>query len=321
MNYSHTIVVCSKDRLQELFEFIDHISQIDNYLEIEIVIVENSNTEANYELLKKKIMSQTNAANIRIVRCTPGLANSRNKSFSFISSDIVHFLDDDVILPRNYILEVDAKFVKYPDIAGLSPYIEVDSDNSRESVYKKMLFNLFAKFQPEGKLTKSGHAFWLNRTRDDRFVNWLPGCCMVYRFDDVKSLRFDIRLELGPLGGYALGEDLDFSHRVSKEFTLLAAGSISVIHKLAQNERTNWLKMDEGIGRLRAYLLVRFPKDLSLAHIFLSLIAEGFYDLTLKRKTRTASFDKKRAYFIQLKSFLSERKIPLISKPFELHEN
>ena len=141
---------------------------------------------------------------------------------------------------------------------------------------------------------------------------------MAYRLKVINDFRFETRLENGPLGGYALGEDLDFSHRVSKVSKLLYLGNISIFHKLAPNNRTNWLRMDEGIGRLRAFLLNRFPEDLRISRVIFSLIIEGSFDLIRIHVTRKKNVGEGYVHFTRLRSFyLERRECKLLSKRVE----
>jgi GT2 family glycosyltransferase len=61
-------------------------------------------------------------------------------------------------------------------------------------------------------------------------ADWLSGCCMAYRASVFGELQFDERLQR--FGGYAMGEDVDFSHRVALKFgePLLVVPEGHVVH-------------------------------------------------------------------------------------------
>ena len=317
MKYSHTVVVCSRDRSLELSEFLENISKVAYFSSVKMIVVENSLSAERYQEVKIKIDIDPKFQKVTLIQSPPGLARARNVSFSLIGSDIVHFMDDDISLPTNYFEVVDQVFFDNPQTGGLSPFIQSTSTLTKSRI-KKMMSPIS---QVGGKLSKSGHAKWLSRSGKNHQVDWLPGCCMVYRMKTIQSFRFETELENGPLGGYALGEDLDFSHRISKHTKLLGLGEISVFHKLAPNDRTNWIKMDDGIGRLRAFLLVRFPEDVIISRVLTSLLLEGFIDLMRIKITKKKTVSSNYRQFARLRSFFAERKEPKLAIFKNNHEN
>ena len=317
MNYSHTVVVCSRDRSLELSDFLEGISKVAYFSSVKMIVVENSLSAENYQAVKVKIENDSRFQKVTLIQSPPGLARARNASFSLINSDIVHFMDDDISLPANYFEVIDQVFFDNPQTGGLSPFIQSTSTLT-ESRIKKMMRTMF---QGDGKLSKSGRAKWLSRSGKNHQVDWLPGCCMVYRIDTIQRFRFETKLENGPLGGYALGEDLDFSHRVSKHTKLFGLGEISIFHKLAPNDRTNWIKMDDGIGRLRAFLLVRFPEDVRISRVLVSLLLEGLMDLIRIKITKKKAVSPNYRQFARLRSFFVERKTPKLTIFENNHEN
>jgi glycosyltransferase involved in cell wall biosynthesis len=317
MKYSHTIVVCSRDRSLELLEFLEAISSVTYFSNVKIILVENSASAENYQAVKVKIDNDSKFREITLIQSPPGLARARNAALPLISGDIVHFMDDDICLPTNYFEVVDQTFSNNPQTGGLAPFIQTSAILS-ESIIKRLLRHIF---QRDGKLLRSGRARWLSRSGKNYQVNWLPGCCMVYRTSKIQGLRFETKLEKGPLGGYALGEDLDFSHRVSKHTKLLGLGEISIFHKLAPNDRTNWIKMDEGIGRLRAFLLVRFPEEVKISRVLLSLSLEGLIDLMRIRITKRKTVSPNYRQFARLRSFFEELDTPKLGNLENGHED
>lgn len=307
MKYSHTVVICTRDRVDETLEFLENFSKTSSFELVKVIIVENSLSKENAQTLRKLIESETQFSNVRVIQSLPGLARARNESFSLLNSNIVHFMDDDIVLPINYFEVVDRVFFENQDTGGLAPYIETSTLMSKNSAIDHIRRVLRRLLIAEGKLSKSGRAAWFSSSGTTRQVDWLPGCCMAYRLNVIGPFRFETTLENGPLGGYALGEDLDFSHRVSKASKLLHLGELSIIHKLAPNNRTNWITMDEGIGRLRAFLWSRFPEDLRISRIIFSLIIEGLFDLIRIHVTRKKFVGEDYVHFTRLRSFNLER--------------
>lgn len=308
MNYSHTVIICTRDRVAEIHEFLENLATTSSFETVRVIIVENSLSEKNFLSVKKTIQNESKFNNVFVIQSPPGLARARNESFQHLASDIIHFMDDDIVLPINYFEVVDRVFFENQDTGGLAPYIQTGPVLSKKTAIEHLVKAFLKPLNAEGKLSKSGRATWFSWPGTTRQVNWLPGCCMAYRLEVINNFRFETRLENGPLGGYALGEDLDFSHRVSKVSKLLYLGEISIIHKLAPNNRTNWLRMDEGIGRLRAFLLNRFPEDLRISRMIFSLVIEGSFDFIRIHVTRKKIVGEGYVQFTRLRSFYLERR-------------
>jgi GT2 family glycosyltransferase len=70
-------------------------------------------------------------------------------------------------------------------------------------------------------------------------AEWLSGCSMAFKKSVFEKVRLDERLE--SFGGYALGEDYDFSHRVMLEFGqphMVANGGYVIHHKAPGNRHS-----------------------------------------------------------------------------------
>src|SRR5262249_61803060 len=63
-------------------------------------------------------------------------------------------------------------------------------------------------------------------------VEFLSGCNMSFRREVLAELEFAERL-----GGYALGEDLDFSYRASRRWTLVVTPAARLEHRHAAGGR------------------------------------------------------------------------------------
>lgn len=321
MNLSHTVVVCTRDRVTQVVEFLENISKTSKYEILKVIIVENSVLEENAYEIRRIIEGELKLKNVTVIRSLPGLARARNAVFPSVSTNIVHFMDDDINLPIHYFEYIDSIFTKYPNIAGLAPHVKSTKSKSKFQLQTIVERILNLAFRADGTLSKSGRARWIRKARKHFEVDWLPGCCMVYRANVIMDHKFEVGLENGPLGGYALGEDLEFSHRISKRAKLLGIGEISIEHKLAPNNRTNWIKMDEGIGRLRAALLMKFPEDVRFRRIFISLLFEGFIDFVRIKITKQKTVSLDYVQFTRLRFFLRERSEPTLVNQEEEDEN
>jgi len=266
---SHTLVICSRGRSQSLSNVISSIFDCRESENVRILIVLNghSPSELNSLIIQyKDLQSQ-----ISIIESKPGLASARNVALKHIFGDLVTFLDDDVLVPENYLIEVDSAFSLDENLEGLSPRISglYAGTNFGKKWYRKTRIDF-------GRLTRNGNNFWVPDifSSANTSVDWLPGCSMSYRLSSLKNMKFSEELMLGPTGGYSLGEDVDFSIRLSN---LISLNSISIEHVQAESVRDNNNVMAKARGRWKAYLVRKYPRHVSGIWTTLNLILSVIY--------------------------------------------
>ena len=307
---SHTLVICSRGRSHSLSNVISSILDCRESENVHILVVLNGHSPSEFSTVIEQYKYLE--GQISVIESKPGLAAARNVALANLAGDIVTFLDDDVIIPNDYLTEVDSAFSIDKKLDGLSPRIAglyTGTDLGTKWFYKKRI-----KF---GRLTRGGNNFWVPDTYSavNTFVDWLPGCSMSYRISSLTDMKFSEELMLGPSGGYSLGEDVDFSVRLSK---LISLNSTSIQHVQAESVRDNNHVMSKARGRWKAYLVRKHPGKVSGITCTLSLIfSVGYFGLR--------SFINKDQYLkpfaeskIQLSSFIQEMLNPiLVSKASE----
>jgi glycosyltransferase involved in cell wall biosynthesis len=167
-----------------------------------------------------------------------GSASQRNDAADSASGDIVFFIDDDCEAPIDGLASLSACFESYDWLMGAGlPWINL-SPASGNSAIKKMAVRMFWMRNNcfQRVISKSGG---LSLPLKDLAgtAEWLSGGSMAYRREVFDRLKLDERLQT--FGGYALGEDVDFSHRVVLEFgkPLMVTGNNPVIHHAAKGGR------------------------------------------------------------------------------------
>lgn len=307
---SHTLVICSRGRSHSLSNVISSILDCRESENVHILVVLNGHSPSEFNTLIGQYKALE--GQILVIESKPGLAAARNVALANISGDIVTFLDDDVLLPDNYLTEVDSAFSFDKKLDGLSPRIAglyAGTNLGTKWFYKRRI-----KF---GRLTRNGDNFWVPDiySAANTSVDWLPGCSMSYRISSLKDMKFSEELMLGPTGGYSLGEDVDFSVRLSK---LISLNSTSIQHVQAESVRDNNHVMSKARGRWKAYLVRKYPGQVSGITCTISLILSvGYFGLR--------SFTNKDQYLnsfaeskIQLTSFIQELLNPtLVNKSSE----
>jgi GT2 family glycosyltransferase len=165
-----------------------------------------------------------------------GLPSQRNQGLELVSlnSEYVMFLDDDVILKKDFCENILKTFRSKDNIIGVAGVIS----NYRVSLLNDLLLKLFMmRGKNEGRFLPSGYvtvptAFKLKRPTEVEFISGGLSC---YRLSAIKGMRFDPEYER--FTGHAYCEDLDFSYRASQRGKLVITPYARAIHNESPTAR------------------------------------------------------------------------------------
>jgi len=211
-------VICTRNRPVDLRRTLESLAWQSTPC-AEIVVVDDSDPERRSET--EEICDAVDADVKILTKDTPGLTASRNLAIETVTGDITIFFDDDVVLRPDYIAEMVAAFTNDPELAGAGG--SIDDDHVYGGRWLRGL--LMIPGRPTGQVYASGWSSQLPRS-SSRQVEHLIGCNMAYRTSVLRNYRFNSEFL-----GYALGEDLEFSHRLLLDGHRLASvGSARIWH-------------------------------------------------------------------------------------------
>lgn len=197
-----TLIICTKDRPVELEACLDAIAACVS-CPAEILVVDSS-AQPSSQIVAEQF-KRTKLPQISFMTTSAGLTRQRNFGLASVDprSEIVHFLDDDVIVSVDYFAALNDAIESVPDVIAVGGRVTNVPD------HRGLL--LARKIRREGFVTSDG-VNHLSRTRTDgpRYVNWLSGCSMSFRASVFQHVRFDERRT-----GNGVGEDVDFCLRAS----------------------------------------------------------------------------------------------------------
>lgn len=245
-----SVIVPTKGRGNKILKCIDSILN-QTLLPNEIIIVDSSKNVNLDAVLKRKFP----LVHPKIVYIHSGvcLAAARNLGVQHSSGDIVFFFDDDVVLDKNYMKEVVKIFLndKERKIGGVMGNItNIRRDASSLGAMLNRLF--FLSHFGNGKNTFSGLPTFVHGEGKVIRTDFLSGCMMAYRREVLREFVFDEKL--GKIGGYCYLEDVDFSYRVSRKYTLLYTPFAKLEH------HPSWLRMigDNQMMKNRQFIFNHF---------------------------------------------------------------
>lgn len=220
---------------------------------------------------------------IRYLTAQRGLCRQRNTAIEQAVSEVIVFLDDDVLLETQAIDRLLAAF-KDPDVAAATGHT-VERSGRRLGLKHSRLRRLMPGTRRQGHMTPSGYPtrLWdVNREQDIEFLN---GCWMAVRTEVARQLRFDEELER--TGGYALAEDEDFGYRVSRVARVRFVPDARLEHRNMGFSSADHHAFNRAMILNRAYLSRKnFPQTAIARGHFLLVVALFFVHRAINREWR-----------------------------------
>lgn len=190
------------------------LNSIDDILEI--IIVDNASTDGSKDHIKEVAQKYPL---IKLVENTEnkGFAEANNIGLQYVSSKYVLFLNNDTLLPQNFVKPMIACLNKNMHIAAVQPQI-LFPDLTIDSVG--------SYFTPTGFLYHKAHRQKPNKMNSkDAYVYSLKGACMLWRKDVLEEIGgFDESY-------FAYFEETDLCHRaINVGYKLLYTHKSKIIH-------------------------------------------------------------------------------------------
>jgi len=228
-----SVIIATRNRAKALEKISLPSLEKQTFKDFEVIIWDASDNNDSAEVVKK--FPELNLRYFKAPRV--GSCSQRNDAVKVSEGDIVFFMDDDSELSPDA-LEGIHEAMTTTEIAGCSPQ-GVEKASEEEKI-KDIFLRIFSKIfllGGEGKkmiVLNSGRHVCPKRVPPGE-AQWLGGCA-AYRKEIFQNYSFDE--ELQRFSGYALGEDLLFSHslfRAGQKLVILNIGK--VIHHRIQGER------------------------------------------------------------------------------------
>jgi GT2 family glycosyltransferase len=166
--------------------------------------------EAGAERGRQNGTSIQDGPSIRYLACRPGLTIQRNRGIDVAGGEVLLFTDDDCTLEPGIFDGLAAAYAD-PSLVGASGRLIEGPSGRIGSDCDSRLRRLVLGGGRQGTMTAFGFRRPIVDTDREHELQFMPGSFMSARRDAASAVRFDERLT-----GYALGEDDDFSFRLSR---------------------------------------------------------------------------------------------------------
>ncbi len=275
MNFS--LVICTYMRPMPLIKLLQSVKTQMVYPNEILIIDGSTNTETELILEKNEFKNLTY---FKVDDNNRGLTKQRNFGINLVSksSEIICFLDDDIILTESYFKHLINTYILYPDALAVGGYIinEVEWQKETAKMSKsEFYFDGWKRSEPFrfrmrrwfGLLpdTKPGFMPTFSHGRSVSFlppsgeiyqIEQLMGGVSSYRKEIFKKISFSTYFE-----GYGLYEDADFSLRLAKIGAIYINTNAKLSHFHDGSGRPNKFSYGKMVIRNGWYVWrVKYPK-------------------------------------------------------------
>jgi GT2 family glycosyltransferase len=246
-----SIIIPTKNRSRDLSDTLRTILT-QTVLPHEIIIVDQGGRNERQKLLADIFGSSPEDTRAKLKYLwdptLPGLTTARNIGMAAASGDVILFLDDDVLLERNFLAELNRVYEVHTEAVGVSGVV---TNYPPPALSYRIWDSIFMRGPLHDDRQPVYWAASVGKSRKPIRVSRLGGGLMSFRTDAIRSLRFDENLR-----GVSDGEDVDFCLRLGDKAFLFMAPAARLIHNQSPSgrERGHWLRRH---ARGTAYLYRR----------------------------------------------------------------
>jgi GT2 family glycosyltransferase len=284
-----TVVVCTRHRPTLLARFLDSLAEQSPHPE-KLVIVDSSVDARSSEALERHPRRSELARRIDYRRVDPsltGVTRQRNLGLSLVETDLVAFFDDDIVLRPGCLAALERTHRAAPALVGVGAHIENEPATPSAVWRLRRLLWIVPTLAP-GRYFGSGVSTpWGFGGAFSGLVegDWLPGGAVMWKTAAARATGFTDGLD-----GYGMGNDLEFSLRISRLGRQVMDGDARLLHLQEGGGRPDPRRLGyEGLRNRRHIHRIgggdRLPLKLWFAYAV--LLETGLQALNLLRPGRT----------------------------------
>jgi len=271
-----SLIICTYKRPNALKKLLYSIQHQTLYPD-EIIIVDGSPDDKTEKMIKTSFFRGIKY--FHVDEQQRGLTKQRNFGVRSVNreTDIICFLDDDIILTNQYFQILMSSYEKYPEAGGVGGYI-IDEI----SPWKKGKKNNFIYYNLDGYNRKLPKRFLIRKilglfpNRAPGFmpdfshglsIGYLPPIAKIYPVEffmgGVSSYKKEVLIQhkfSHYFEGYGLYEDLDYCLRISKKYKLYVNTAAQLYHYHEPTGRPNHYRYGRMVVRNGWYVWrVKYP--------------------------------------------------------------
>jgi len=228
-----TLVVCTFRRPASLGRLLSSVLE-QSRLPDELIVVDASPDAETEAVANTHSVGPRLGAGWRYFRVGEplrGLTRQRNFAVERVRTDLVAFVDDDVVLRAGCLQALESVHRQGgPGVVGVAPVVENEVAAPSRLWRLRRRLGIVSTLEP-GRYSRSGMSipwgFLPDSAGPELLVHgdWLPGAAFMWKTALVRQVGFQERF-----AGYANGEDLEFSLQMRRLGALMVTGSARAVH-------------------------------------------------------------------------------------------
>jgi GT2 family glycosyltransferase len=229
-----SVVIPTYHRLRDLELCFDSILA-QTITPVEVVVIDNDPAKTTEPLVRQyqKAFGERRIALYYVGNRRNSLTAARNMAVGMSCGDVVLFLDDDVVLEKDYLHGIIDVFERNRNALGVQGHI-VSQKNKRVIGFFRRLLFLFHLERERCRVLPSINPTYPLTLEKITPCEWLRGCNAAYQRHVLAKFQHDERLTK-----YSHGEDLDHSYRIFKQYpgSLFITPFARLVHKVSSESR------------------------------------------------------------------------------------
>ena len=234
-----SVIIPTYNRIKDVEECLGSIVP-QTVLPSEVIIVDDSNNNEVENLIEhRRDELKEKDIDLRYIRNERerSLTIARNIGIENAISDVILFLDSDVIIDVNYIKEILKVYKENPDAMGVQGLIQRKKEKRLIHTFIDIFNRLFYIYLDEKNKCRLSPSLGVSfPSFVDEIINceWLSGANQSYKKGILEEFKFDENLKK-----YSQGEDIDMSYRIFKKYprSLFMTPYARLIHNTSQEGR------------------------------------------------------------------------------------
>ena len=250
---SYSAVIATKDRATRLGAVVQTLLDQGRRPDRVVIVDASAPPQALPDWLRDR--ARRSGVELTIVHSRPSISAQRNLGVELVDTPLVLFLDDDVTLEPSY-AEVLLRRWEHAGLGSFGAMVgspqALRPQRRLARLMRRALMLHYYDFGGEAThLRRSGKLALVPNPRQDVTIPAVGAGGALFRTDLVRRHAFDERFP-----GYAPGEDLEMSHRLSREAQILQTPAVKFLHAWDPRERDSASRW--GLrGRCETYFRLR----------------------------------------------------------------
>lgn len=270
-NFQDALIICTKDRPNEIKRLIKYLFSNCVGLPKSIIIVDSSEGKETHRAVSE---IKNNSSKLSYLHSSYGLPHQRNVGLAYLFAnspkplDQVFFLDDDCLPSEQFFVKAREILFQHREIGVLGGF---DTNLDYKPV-RWIESTLGLRRDAPNNISKGGFGTVVAPRIKLQKVLWVPGFAQVIRFNVLKIHRFNGKIRM-------YGEDVDMHLRIGRSFSLYLSNELPVRHETASLGRDKSSQFIRYESAFRWRLSREYPNIVNSKYVIFTSLLMLIYSL------------------------------------------